>query len=231
MPPHLHKLKTELEKIYDNLEKKNELLMGAMMKNFGRTQQDLPNFKLPDIHSSGQKRGLYDASPQNNYGGGGFNDENLMQPRKQGPGILKQRSVRASYTAKRSLGNIYKNKKWRMIEKNPEAAAAMLEASNDPPPITEDDINKGMINLLNRGIVPKDVDLTPAFEKGAMPVMCRGVKFYDKREQAVKREIQTGPTNPQNQFKFDLQPQPLPEIPKTRALVPVNQSSVSTIRF
>jgi hypothetical protein len=58
-----------------------------------------------------------------------------------GTGILKQRTVRASYTAKRSLGGLYKNKKWRMIEKNPEAAAAMLEASNDPPPITEDDIN------------------------------------------------------------------------------------------
>jgi hypothetical protein len=43
-------LKGELERIYDNLEKKNDLLMGDMMKNFGRTQQDLPNFKLPDIH-------------------------------------------------------------------------------------------------------------------------------------------------------------------------------------
>lgn len=50
-----------------------------------------------------------------------------------------------------------------------------------------------MINLLNKGIVPKDVDLTPAFEKGAPPVMCRGIKFYDKREANVKREIQTGP--------------------------------------
>jgi hypothetical protein len=85
-----------------------------------------------------------------------------------------------------------------MMEKNPEVAAAMLEASNDPPPITEDDINKGMINLLNKGIIPKDVDLTPAFEKGAAPVLCRGVKFYDKREQNVKREVQTGLNNVQN---------------------------------
>lgn len=49
MPPHLHKLKSELEKIYESLEKKNELLIGQMMKNFGRTQQDLPNFKLPEL--------------------------------------------------------------------------------------------------------------------------------------------------------------------------------------
>ena len=106
-----------------------------------------------------------------------------------GTGILKGKSVRATYTAKRSLGGLFKSKKWRIIDRNPEAAAAMLEANNDPPPINEDDINKGMINLLNRGIIPKDVDLTPAFEKGAAPVMCRGIKFYDKREQNVKREI------------------------------------------
>jgi hypothetical protein len=108
--------------------------------------------------------------------------EDSQKAQGGGTGILKQRTVRASYTAKRSLGGLYKNKKWRMIEKNPEAAAAMLEASNDPPPITEDDINKGMINLLNKGIIPRDVDLTPAFEKGAAPVLCRGIKFYDKRE-------------------------------------------------
>ena len=61
-------------------------------------------------------------------------------------------------------------------------------AMNDPPPISEDDINRGMIGLLNKGIIPKDVDLTPAFEKGAPPVTCKGIKFYDKREQNVKRE-------------------------------------------
>ncbi len=51
MPSHLHKLRNELEKINESLEKKNEILMNAMMKNFGRTQQDLPNFKLPDIQA------------------------------------------------------------------------------------------------------------------------------------------------------------------------------------
>lgn len=53
---------------------------------------------------------------------------------------------------------------------------------NDPPPISEDDINQGMFALLNRGMIPKDVDLTPAFEKGAPPVQARGIKFYDKSE-------------------------------------------------
>ena len=53
---------------------------------------------------------------------------------------------------------------------------------NDPPPISEDAINDGMMSLVNRGLIPKDVDLTPAFEKGAPPVTCKGIKFYDKRE-------------------------------------------------
>ena len=66
---------------------------------------------------------------------------------------------------------------------------------NDPPPISEEDINKGMITLLNKGIVPKDVDLTPAFNKGAPPVNIRGSRFYDKKEANAKREVQTGAAN------------------------------------
>jgi hypothetical protein len=37
VPPHLLKLKEELERVYESLEKKNELLINAMMKNFGKT--------------------------------------------------------------------------------------------------------------------------------------------------------------------------------------------------
>lgn len=40
----------------------------------------------------------------------------------------------------------------------------------DPPPITENDIRDGMYSLLNRGVIPKDVDLTPAFERGNAPL-------------------------------------------------------------
>ena len=40
----------------------------------------------------------------------------------------------------------------------------------EPPPITENDIQDGMFSLLNRGIIPRDVDLTPAFERGMPPL-------------------------------------------------------------
>ena len=74
----------------------------------------------------------------------------------------------------------------------------------DPPPITEDDINKGMMGLLNKGIIPKDVDLTPAFEKGAPPVTCKAVKFYAKEEKTIRRDVQVGGTQTHT-VKYDLQ--------------------------
>jgi len=62
-----------------------------------------------------------------------------------------------------------------------------------------------MMNLLNKGIIPKDVDLTPAFEKGAPPVQTRGMKFHDKSEMYAKQDVHTERFN-KNAIKFDLQP-------------------------
>ena len=38
------------------------------------------------------------------------------------------------------------------------------------PGISEPDFQKGLDYLLTKGIVPKDFDLTPAFEKGHPPI-------------------------------------------------------------
>ena len=64
-----------------------------------------------------------------------------------------------------------------------------MEFGEDPPPITEDDIEKGMITLLNKGIIPKDVDLTPAFEKGSAPVTVKGIKLNEKSEKHIRRDV------------------------------------------
>jgi hypothetical protein len=63
------------------------------------------------------------------------------------------------------------------------------EDLQNPPPISEEDINKGMISLLNRGIIPKDVDLTPAFEKGAPPVQFKTMRFHDKADMYIRHEV------------------------------------------
>jgi hypothetical protein len=45
---------------------------------------------------------------------------------------------------------------------------------NDPfydiPSVSEGEFKKGLNYLLNKGIIPKDYDLTPAFEKGHPPI-------------------------------------------------------------
>lgn len=52
VPPHLLQFKQELEKTFQNLDAKNQLLISSMQKNFGKTHQELPNFRLPEIVQS-----------------------------------------------------------------------------------------------------------------------------------------------------------------------------------
>ena len=49
-------------------------------------------------------------------------------------------------------------------------STARKDPSMDPQPISEKDIGQGMMNLVNRGVIPRDVDLGPAFERGIAPV-------------------------------------------------------------
>ena len=60
----------------------------------------------------------------------------------------------------------------------------------DPPPITENDIQDGMFSLLNRGIIPRDVDLTPAFERGNAPFLATTKTFTDKPARPIQYEAQ-----------------------------------------
>ena len=63
VPDHLSNLKLELEKTFASLEMKNEMLINAMSKNFGKTHQDLPNFKLPAVSNTSKKQTLFALPP------------------------------------------------------------------------------------------------------------------------------------------------------------------------
>ena len=39
----------DIAETYESLDKKNQILVSSMSKNFGKTQQDLPNFKMPEL--------------------------------------------------------------------------------------------------------------------------------------------------------------------------------------
>mmetsp|Transcript_13056 Transcript_13056/g.20272 ORF Transcript_13056/g.20272 Transcript_13056/m.20272 type:complete len:179 (-) Transcript_13056:761-1297(-) len=106
------------------------------------------------------------------------------------------------------------------------------EDLQNPPPISEEDINSGMMSLLNKGIIPRDVDLTPAFEKGAPPVQFKSMRFHDKAEMYAKNDVHTERFN-KNAIRFDLQPPPKKLSPikeqistHSNALVPVDNQSV-----
>ena len=64
----------------------------------------------------------------------------------------------------------------------------------DPPPITDYDLAQGMMNLVNRGMIPKNVDLTPAFSRGVPILVNKAAQMYEKSQQYIRQEIQSGPT-------------------------------------
>lgn len=57
------------------------------------------------------------------------------------------------------------------------------DPSLEPLPITTDDLAKGMLELLNQGRIPKEVDLTPAFERGKPVFSHQPAKLNEWREQ------------------------------------------------
>jgi len=145
------------------------------MLHFKETAQDLPNFQLPDIRRT--PSGEIDSSM-------GFND---MRDFKISASKLKiSQPLRRDYAGKRSL--IKKNKK---SSKQTFMKRGFDENFiPDPPPISDEDINRGMINLINKGIIPKDVDITPAFERGAPPLSLQPARIhYGDPKDYVKREV------------------------------------------
>lgn len=49
------------------------------------------------------------------------------------------------------------------------------------PPITQSDLAHGMISLINRGIVPKDFDLTLPLERGGPPLTSKKAAIYESQ--------------------------------------------------
>ena len=61
-----------------------------------------------------------------------------------------------------------------------------------------------MMNLINRGIIPKDVDLTPAFERGKPLLLAKKSQIAPISEKVkIRADVYTGPQMPTN-IKFDV---------------------------
>lgn len=62
-----------------------------------------------------------------------------------------------------------------------------------PPRLAQKDVGRGMNELVNRGLIPKYVDLTPAFIQTPAPVLCGQVQMHPWSQQFVKQEPYTNP--------------------------------------
>ena len=82
----------------------------------------------------------------------------------------------------------------------------------EAPTINEEDISQGMFNLINRGMIPKDIDLTPAFESGAPPFATRPARYHSWQAKNDKGITQTG-SAPGQSLKFDIPPEPQSSLP------------------
>jgi len=87
----------------------------------------------------------------------------------------------------------------------------------DPPPITENDIADGMYSLLNRGIIPRDVDLSPAFERNSAPFAFNRAPIHFK-----------SPTRPPQWSKKVSSPKSSVKDLKLQQLMPPNNGNVDT---
>jgi hypothetical protein len=91
--------------------------------------------------------------------------------------------------AHRLRGKLNKSK---TTEPGPILSAKNRNDPGAPPPrLTHKDVQRGMVELVNRGLVPKYVDLTPAFVKAPAPVLCGPVRMHPWDEQFVKHEPYT----------------------------------------
>ena len=77
----------ELERTFESLERKNEMLINAMTKNFGKTHQDLPNFKLPPIQNTSKKQIMFSLQPKSDDFGNIEGPSNALKAK--GAGILR----------------------------------------------------------------------------------------------------------------------------------------------
>ena len=86
-----------------------------MMKNFGKTEQSLPNFKLPEIVEKEKTTKFFEMP----------NDFNIKEyqtlvggeMQKSSGGVIRTKgrwSGKGTYTAKKSLGHIYRSNQWKI---------------------------------------------------------------------------------------------------------------------
>jgi hypothetical protein len=73
------------------------------------------------------------------------------------------------------------------------------------PPASEDDLNSGLLSLVYKGKIPKNVDLMPASIRGAPPLASKPVKMYEGSAKTAQTFNLVGATKT-HLIKYDFAP-------------------------
>jgi hypothetical protein len=108
--------------------------------------------------------------------------------------------------AKRSVGVsnfMDKNVLQKYSSFNKNSFRGILLDQNNKPVITKDEMNKGMLNMIYKGIIPKTADLTPAFNREGHPLQLnlKVKEIYSKSK--TRDEIET--ETPLERIKYNLE--------------------------
>ncbi|EAS06221.3 IQ calmodulin-binding motif protein (macronuclear) [Tetrahymena thermophila SB210] len=144
--------------------------------------------------------------------GRSYLNKNVMDlPRQKS---MSMHNTNAITTAKDKSS--YQKQKLKLGRFSKPASVLPPEIRNNPfadaVAITESEIYNGLYNLINKGVVPKDVDIMPAFSRGVPPLINKPMIMHEFKEKLIKQEINIEPKIDLINIKLDVQAiQPKPK--------------------
>lgn len=93
----------------------------------------------------------------------------------------------------RYIGNkIYKKPRITRIHPSILPRVYREDPHNNPAPLNKQDLQNGLLSLINKGIIPRDADVGPAFMRGLPPLQHRQVMSNQLRTELMKLELERG---------------------------------------
>eukprot|EP01029_Cantina_marsupialis_P010545 TRINITY_DN23_c8_g1_i1.p1 TRINITY_DN23_c8_g1~~TRINITY_DN23_c8_g1_i1.p1 ORF type:complete len:1057 (+),score=252.90 TRINITY_DN23_c8_g1_i1:125-3295(+) len=179
-------LKENIAKLESDFRNKAAAVLSSVVSGEARA---LP---LHQPSTYGQQQ-LY-QQPQHHHRIGHYNHQNnsdsyidhmLSTKRARKSSISNStQKLRTTGASLRSVGGAIVKR--RVTEGKPLPRMNRLMPNAPPPPVTQDDVKKGVFDMVNRRLIPPSADLTPAFTAG-MPALSQSrVRFHDQRELQIK---------------------------------------------
>jgi hypothetical protein len=125
--------------------------------------------------------------------------------------IMEKNNIKTSKTnykkIKRSAGSsnyMDKSKIYKFSHNNKTLYNGVTFDKNKAPIITDDEVGRGVLSMINRGLIPKTADLTPAFNRNGHPItMSKGNELIEMYSKTNKRdELEDIKYNDKTKYNF-----------------------------